>query len=434
MSETKNVSRRSILTAGAASGLATVAAAATSGIARAQQTEKPAPMPKAERERIPRVAAINSIYRLRSHAYHIAGRFLFGYTRNGFHHQPPFQLVRMFNHQYPPDDLSRSVCAKHGIELCETVAKTLGGDAGLDIDGVLLIIEHGDYPVNELEQILYPRFELFQEIVSYYGKCGRTAPVFCDKHLSYNFSHAQQMTETAKRLGFRLMAGSSLPVTWRIPEIEPPLGTRFREGLVVFGYDRSYEEIYFFHALETLQCMLERRAGGETGVKSVAFLEGDEVWKAGDDGRWSWRLLEAALARSPSKNYGRPRDQVLKPQAILVEYLDGTRGTALNLIEATSDFCFAATVDGRADPVSTCFYLPAPPGANFFNPLTYNIERFFSGEQPYPVERTLLTSTILDLALRARHEKLPRVRSPALNIAYPAPNDSGFFRGPFTDA
>jgi hypothetical protein len=340
----------------------------------------------------------------------------------------------MYNDQYPEDDLGKSVCQRHGIELCDTVSRTLGGDGGLDIDGVLLIIEHGDYPVNERGQILYPRFELFQQISSYFEKCGRSAPVFCDKHLSYDYTRAQQMIETAKRCGIRLMAGSSLPVTWRIPEIEPPLGTRFQEGLVVFGYDRSHAEIYLFHALETLQCMLERRPGGETGVKSVAFLQGDEVWEAGDAGRWSWRLLEAALARCPSKNYGRVREQVLRPHAILVEYSDGTRGSVLNLIEATSDFGFAATVDGQSDPVSTCFYLPAPPGANFFNPLTYNIERFFSGDQPYPVERTLLTSTVLDLALRARHDKLSRIRSPALNISYQPPQDSGFFRGPLTEA
>src|SRR6185295_19697105 len=77
--------------------------------------------------KLPRVAAINSIYRLRSHAYHIAGRFIHGYTINGLHHQPPFQLVRMFDHQQPDDDLGPEVCKKYGIELCQTVAETLGG-------------------------------------------------------------------------------------------------------------------------------------------------------------------------------------------------------------------------------------------------------------------------------------------------------------------
>jgi hypothetical protein len=165
----------------------------------------------------------------------------------------------MYNHQYPPDDLSRSVCPKYKIELCDTVAQALGGDGGLDVDGVLLIIEHGEYPTNERNQILYPRYELFQEVVAYFEKSGKTAPVFCDKHLSYDYENARRMVETSRRMGFRMMAGSSLPVTWRVPSIEPPLNTQFKEGLVVFGYDRSLPEVYFFHALESLQCMLERR-------------------------------------------------------------------------------------------------------------------------------------------------------------------------------
>lgn len=388
---------------------------------------------QAQPNRRPRIVAINSIYRLRSHAYHIAGRFIFGYSHNGFHHQPPFQLVRMFNDQYPADDLSKAVCAKHGIQLCDTVEQTLGGESSLDIDGILLIIEHGEYPMNDRGQILYPRFEMFQRITQVFRRSGRSVPVFVDKHLSYDHVKAIEMVRTANELKFPLMAGSSLPVTWRIPEIEPPLNTPFREGLVVFGYDRSTEEVYFFHALETLQCMMERRRGGETGVSSVTFLEGDEVWKAGDEGKWSWKLLHAAIRRCPSSNYGEVRDQVLRPQAILIEYKDGTRGAVLNLVEAVSEFAFAATLDGQSEPASTCFFLPPPPGANFFNPLTFNIERFFAGDQPYPVERTLLTSIILDLALGARQSKQGSVSKEALAVQYQPPANTGFFRGPFVD-
>jgi hypothetical protein len=205
--------------------------------------------------------------------------------------------------------------------------------------------------------------------------------------------------------------------------------------LSIFGFDRGTAEIYIFHALEVLQCILERRKGGETGVKSVVYLQGDAVWKAGDEGRWSWKLLEAALARCPSKNYGKVREQVKNPQAILIEYRDGTRGAALNLIEQVSDFAFAGFEKGRADPVSTCFYLPAPPGANYFNALTYNIEQFFAtGKPPYPVQRTLLTSTVLDLAMHSLKAGSTARTDAALDIRYAAPEDSGFFRGPYTDA
>jgi hypothetical protein len=386
-------------------------------------------------KRKPRVAAINSVYRLRSHAYHIAGRFIHGYTRNGFHHQPPFDLVRMWNHQQPTGDLGPSVCEQHGIELCKTISQALGEKQGLDVDAILLIIEHGDYPINERRQLLYPRYEFFEQIVDVFKKVGRTVPVFVDKHLSYDHQLAAKMVQTARDMKFGLMAGSSLPVTWRRPEIEPTLGTPFKEGLVSFGYDKMSVEIYLFHALEVLQSMMERRKGGETGVKSIEFIEGDAVWKAGDDERWSWRLLDAALSRCPSRNTGPVRENVLNPQAILIEYQDGTRGSILNLFEQTSDFGFAASIEGWSEPLSSCFYLPTPPGARFFDPLTFNIEKFFAtGTSPYPVERTLLTSTMTDLAMRSLHEGSRVMTNPALSVKYAAPKDSGFFRGPYIDA
>jgi hypothetical protein len=377
-----------------------------------------------------RVAAINSIYRLRSHAYHICGRVIHGFQRNGFHHQPQLQLVRMFNDQYPPDDLGREYGKRYQVEVCDSVAAALGGESSLDVDAVLLIIEHGDYPVNDWNQVLYPRYEMFERIVQVFRKSGKTAPIFVDKHLSYDHQLAAKMVRTAREMGFGLMAGSSLPVTWRVPQIEPPLGTPFTEGLVTFGFDRGAPEIYLFHALEVLQCMLERRAGGETGVKSVECLEGDAVWKAIEAGRMSETLLQAALRVSPSNNVGPVRENVKKPLAILVEYRDGTRGSVVNLIEQVSDFSFAGFQRGSPLPVASNFYLPIPPGARFFDPLVWNIEQFFhSNRPPYPVERTLLTSTVLDLALHALKDGKPSI-SPALDIRYSAPTDSGFFRGP----
>jgi len=342
----------------------------------------------------------------------------------------------MYNHQYPKDDLSRGVCAKHKIGLAKTVAEALGGADSLDVDAVLLIIEHGDYPVNKFGQILYPRYELFEEVVEVFRRSKRTVPVFVDKHLSYDHTHAARMVATANKMGFGLMAGSSLPVTWRRPEIEPPLGTRFREAVVTYGQERPPYDIYLFHALESLQCMLERRAGGETGVRSVTFLSGDDVWKAGDAGKWSWALAEAALSRSASLNYGTVREQVSHPRAILVDYKDGTRGAVLNLAEKTSELCFAGKIEGRGTPMSTRLVLPAPPGARFFDPLVNNIEKFFAtGKSPYPVERTLLTSTILDLAMsQSAPAKGKPISSPMLNIQYQPVQDSGFFRGSYIDA
>jgi hypothetical protein len=378
-----------------------------------------------------RIAAVNTVYHLRSHAYHIAGRFLHGYTVGGFHHQPPFRLVRMYNDQMPEADLSRGLARKFGFEIVKTVADALGGAGGLDVDGVLLIGEHGNYPENERGQQLYPRHKFFMQIVDVFRKSGRSCPVFCDKHLSYDHALAGEMVAAARELKFGFMAGSSLPVTWRRPELEPPLGTPIEEGLVACyaGVER-----YGFHGLEVLQCMMERRGGGETGVKAVTALRGPAVWKAGDDGLWSWELLEEAFLRCPSKNIGDVRDNATAPVAFLLEYLDGAKGAVLNLTEHIADFAFAGRVKGRKEPISSNFYLPAPPGAKFFDPLTWNIEKFFAaGSPPYPVERTWLTSNVLDFAMRSLADGGRRIEHEAMRIAYKAPADSGFFRGRYTD-
>ena len=168
---------------------------------------------------------------------------------------------------------------------------------------MLLIAEHGDYPLNARLQKLYPRGHYFREVLDVFRASGRSVPVFIDKHLSYSRAEAQQMVDQARALKVPLMAGSSLPVTWRMPPLEIPLGRTFQEVLVA---SRGNLEIFGFHALETLQCMAERRdrKGKPQGVKSVTCLEGDAVWRAADQGVWSWDLLRHALGRSHTVNPG----------------------------------------------------------------------------------------------------------------------------------
>jgi hypothetical protein len=291
-------------------------------------------------------------------------------------------------------------------------------------------------------------------VLDVFRASGRSVPVFIDKHLSFSRIEARQMVEKAETLKVPLMAGSSLPVTWRLPELEIPLGRSFKDAIVA---SRGDLEIFGFHSLETVQCMVERRdrGGKPQGVAAVTCLERDAVWEAGDRGLWSWPLLESALGRSHTLNPGdikqntrdfRPqappgRDIQTKfrhPLAFLVEYVDGLRATVLTLNGHVDDTTIAARISdatGGESTVSTLMYLPAPPGANFFNPLVLRIEDFFkSGKPPYPVERTLLTGGILDAALESRIKNHARVETPDLaSIDYKAPADSGFIRSSLTN-
>ena len=380
-----------------------------------------------------RIAAANSVYYKLSHAYHILGRMIDGYTINGKLHKPSVQIQRIYNQQYHADgrmkDLARPLSKRTGIPLVNSVAEAVGN---ADLDGVLLIAEHGDYPQNTRGQILYPRADFFEQIVSAFRTAKRTTPVFIDKHLSFDHVHARKMFDTAKALGFPLMAGSSLPVTWRSPEWEPEFGANFEE--VVVCYHGAHLETWAFHALETAQCLLERRKGGEVGVKSVQAISGQAVWTAWDRGAWSKELAEAALRRSGSRDFGAPRDHVEDPTAITVEYADGPRATLLHLPGYIADVTVAVKLKGDRTAHATQFVLPLPPGARFFNPLTWYIEQFLKAKKPsYPVERTLLTSTVLDFAMRSRADGGKPISHEAMKIAYTVPNESWFFRGKYTD-
>jgi hypothetical protein len=392
------------------------------------------------------LAVLSTVYRPLSHAYHIAGRFLYGYARGGKLHVPKHYIHSLYVDQTPENDLSRDVAQEFkarvirrqsSVPLAEAVEQTLTVDGKLAVEGVMLIAEHGNYPRNEVGQILYPRLELMEQIANVFRKTGQSVPVFNDKHLSFTFERAKKMLAWSRELGFPLMAGSSLPVVWRSPELELRLESPIEDALVA-GYGPI--EVYGFHALETLHVMLERRKGGETGVKAVTCLTGKEVWKAGDAGRWSWDLLEAALNRSETVNPGDIRVNVgsmpvynYKPTpaiAFLIEYRDGTRGTVLLLNGHVLDVTFAAKLRGESKPASCLFHLPPPPGARFFDAQIANLEKFFeTGKAPYPPERTLLTTGILDAAMHSHHRGGVRLETPELDVRYTAPADSGFVRG-----
>jgi hypothetical protein len=384
------------------------------------------------------IAVVATVYRPLAHAYHIAGRFLHGYAHDGQLHLPRHYVRSLYVDQAPENDMSRDLAREFDFQATREVADALTlGTGKLAVDGVLLIGEHGNYPRNDRGQILYPRYELMEQIVAVFRKTGKTVPVFNDKHLSYSWERAKKMVGWAEELKFPLMAGSSLPVTWRRPELELPLGAQVEDSLVA-AYGPL--EVYGFHALEALQVMAERRKGGETGIKAVTCLTGKDVWKAGDDGRWSWDLLEAALARSESVNPGDVRKNVgstavqgmpaTPALAFLVEYRDGTRGTALLLNGHVQDFTFACKVRGESKPQSCLFHLPPPPGAKYFDCLVANIEKLLeNGKAPYPIERTLLTTGALEAAMESHYQRGNRVETANLEVRYAAPAESGFVRG-----
>ena len=381
-----------------------------------------------------RIAVIATVYRYLSHAQHIADRFLVGYPHAGEWHRPDMKVVSLYVDQKPEGDLSAQRAREFGFTVYPSIAEALrcGGDR-LAVDAVLIVAEHGDYPRNAKGQILYPRYEFFKQVVEVFQKDGRTVPVYNDKNLSYSFKKAQWMVATAHRMKFPMLAGSSLPVTWRLPDIELPLGCEIEEAVMV-GWGGS--DAMDYHALEGMQCMIERRKGGETGVKAVQMITGDAVWKAAREGRWSRDLLEAALSRSDTPQGltlkdGRTQDLLAHgtlqklakdPAAYFIEHNDGLRTTLLMLNGAIKDFDFAARVKGISQIQSNQFLLTPEPNVTYSACLVSKIEEMFAtGKAPYPVERTLMVSGIQESCLTSKLEGQNRLETPFLNVRYQAP-------------
>jgi hypothetical protein len=393
-----------------------------------------------------KVAAVTTEYRKWSHADVILRNLLSGYPDGT---KPELELVSLYTDQVPKTDMSRELAKKHGFKIYDTIADclTLGGNT-LAVDAVLSIGEHGKYPTNAKEQILYPRRRFFEEITKVFEKSEKVVPVFSDKHLAVPWDDAKWMYDRARKLMFPFLAGSSIPVTWRRPNLVLNKGCELT-GAVQIGFGPT--EAYGFHALEGLQCMVERRAGGETGVKAVTYHSGKaiaealeahiwglgkltgqylgmgDMWRTFDSYPWARPLLDVAMKLVPAHASGDMRQRVSESKEsgiIEVEYRDGLRGFVVMLNgwihEGEGDsFIFACQRKGQEKPDACQFYVQGNEPFAHFAELTKAIESMIrTGHTPYPVERTLLTTGILEAAMTSLYEKGKRIETPHLEIKY----------------
>ena len=376
-----------------------------------------------------------------SHAQHFLDRFVEGYGWHGEHHHPPLDLVSLYVDQFPEGDLSRDRERRHPVKIYPTIAEalTLGGSK-LAVDGVVIIGEHGSYPSNAKGQTLYPRYKFFKEAVKVFEDSGRAVPIFNDKHLSTSWDECVEMQADAERLGFAFLAGSSLPVTWRIPSLEIGWGAALEESVsVCYGGVDSYD----IHGIETAQCMSERRTGGEVGVRSIHAVRGERAWDMLEERPKTLELALAAAARSHSVSapegytytpvtLARARAASKDPVIYFMEHLDGFKTTLLMLNGLVTDFNYAGRMKGGA--VHSCqMQLPMPPRnttlADFFNPQFNNIEEMIStGKAPYPLKRTLLTSGMVIFAVESLYRGQVSLLTPELKVAYQPSYRSTYWR------
>jgi hypothetical protein len=375
-------------------------------------------------DRLPRVAVVTTVWRHNAHADVLASRLVQGYTLDGQGDFPRLKLASAYVDQFPPEDMSRRLAKEHGFPIYDSVAGalTLGGEK-LAVDGVLLICEHGNYPKSENESIEYPKRRLFGQIVKVFEHSGRVVPVFSDKHLEDDWPDIAWFYGEARRLRIPLMAGSSLPTLWRYPEADVERGRPVKE-IVAVSYGPL--DAYGFHSLEMVQCLAERRqqgaTWGESGVRQVRCLSGDAVWQAGESGQYDRELLRQTVSRLQRQPL--PAGKTIEaigqsPVLFQIDYRDGLRASIL-FARPINEWAVAWRYgDNDGARKSTCFATQEARPYMHFSYLLKGIEQMMhTGRPTWPVERTLLTSGLLDALLKSRRQGGQPVETPELDISY----------------
>ncbi len=391
-----------------------------------------------------KIAALCSTYFPLSHADVIVSRWLEARPSDAkWGWQPRSEIAALFVDQFPPNDLSREKSARFGVPIFGSIKETLClGGKTLAVDAVLLIGEHGDYPLNHFGQKLYPRAEWFAQIASVFQLSGGAVPVWNDKALSWSGALAREVIETARVQNIPLMAGSSAPLCG----FDAPFPFENQPVSDAVSLFYGGPEIYGFHSLELSQSALEQRLGNECGLESVVALEGADVWRALDEGEIAIDLFELALQAARYVEAGNVRlncrdrtdlDAVLSeshirggvtataqefwprsPLAFLARHRDGLRVAHVMLEGHLGDYCVAARSGDR-----TWAARMDTSGAAEFHPhfaiQNAHIETFFRTRIPAaPLERTFFSTLATEKWMHALQNPKTRLETPNWMMEY----------------
>ena len=406
-SQSEPSTRRRLLQLAASAAVTPVA---SSGAAALQTLLNETPLP--DQLRTKSVAAVITVYFHNSHADVLLTKILEGWKHDGGN-GPALKLESVYIDQPEGSEFGLEVLKKHGVPIYPTIETALtSGGKTIPVDGVLSIGEHGNYPINQFGQQLYPRRRFFEQITDTFRKYNKVVPVFNDKHISTVWDDAKWMYDRAVEMRVPFMAGSSLPLSYRTAAVDPPLNCDM-ESAVGIGY--SGLDVYGFHALECYQTIVERRRNGGCGVSQVRCLEGDDVWKAVRDGWVDEEVMDAVYGAIPhNKNNIREDDGAVLFQ---FEYTDGFRGALFMLPSAALS---GIGVRLRGQPVmATSFEERAEPRYPHFAWLLKAIEtQIHTGQPVWPIERNLLTGGILDRALHSKFDGHQMLETPELAFNY----------------
>jgi hypothetical protein len=370
----------------------------------------------------PHVACLVSYWGLpTSHADWIVNKLIDGYWWQGAHTPSRVEVASVYIHQLDTSLLGQKVCKAKNIPIFKTVkeAVTLGGKE-LAVDGVAIVAEHGNYPTDLKGHWLLPRWWIYQQVIQVFEQSKRSVPVFNDKHLSYNWDDAKWMFDKSRELNFPLTGGSSIPTYFRKPEIELAIDTPIKNSIVVGD---AADEGAIFHCIDVLQAFVDRRKGGETGVKAVQSIRGPETWAWVERNAWAGNLFEAVR-----KEFNLKLEDLRgrrKPNVCVVEYNDGSQAAVIS--GAGVGWTYAGEIEARKDPaIVSMLGFPGPisqyHAANAYE--HWIIEMMLTGKEPFNAERLLVSTGIVNYYMESNWENGRysavgrRLETPFLNIKY----------------
>lgn len=365
-----------------------------------------------------KIAAIITEYWSANHADVIISKFVDGYVLNGRTYKPTVDIVSMFIDQFPANDMGKDIADKHDIKLYRSIREALlhGGDS-FELDGIIIIGELGEYPSNEIGQILYPRRAFFEECLNVMLEFNHVVPVFTDKGFAIVQEDIEWMYEQIKTHNVPFMSSSVLPYSPQVPAAATlgiPYGAPMHR-MLGFAYDDI--ERYCYHTMEMMQSVVENRAYGETGIRSVrTFKDQAAIDRILSD---DWKSIYESLG-----GFVNLRDiemfpyQLKKTVFVELEYVDGLQSGIIFAEPEGRMFVSAYQVMEGEEPICVEFRLQNQKPHSHFSYLVLAIERFMhTRNAPYPVERSLLTTGALDALMRSLHSG-EEIETPHLHVHY----------------
>lgn len=239
------------------------------------------------------------------------------------------------------------------------------------------------------------------------------------------------MFDKSRELNFPLTGGSSIPLYYRKPAIELDNDTPIKHSVVLGG---AGDEGGIFHCIDVLQAFVERRKGGETGVRSVQSIRGPETWRWVDHNPWASKLIE-----SVAKKFELPPghfQQNDRANLCLVEYNDGTKAAVLSGRDV--GWTYAGEIEGQSEPTIISMLGWAGPFDQYHasNAQPHWItEMMVTKSEPFHAERLLLSTGITNHYMESNWENGRftaigrRIETPYMDMTYQSTRGAQFNKG-----